>query len=202
MTVHFENAGVLISMLLDIIEVVCSHLGFNLAAAFAKILKEFGISNKASTFIEIEYVKLTRHAQILLITCDNASNNDAMIEALEKMVNDFPGAANQTCCFLHVLNLVVKSIIRQFDLPKSTKRIRNGESNDSNNEMLDHTTEELLRLTGNIDLEEEIMANNDEEENDNDEGWIDECEEMTADKLSELAASVRPVRLLLTKVRL
>ena len=126
-----------------------------------------------------------------------------MIEALEKIVDDFPGAANQTRCFLHILNLVVKSIIQQFDLPKSTKRIGDDEeSDDSDNEKLDQATEELLRLAGNIDLEEEIMANNDEEEPDNDEGWIDKHEEMTADELSGLAASIRPVRLLLTKVRL
>jgi hypothetical protein len=45
-SVHFENEGVPISMLLDIVEVACSHSGLNLAAAFAKILEEFGISDK------------------------------------------------------------------------------------------------------------------------------------------------------------
>ena len=33
-------------MLLDIVEVACSHSGLNLAAAFAKILDDFGISDK------------------------------------------------------------------------------------------------------------------------------------------------------------
>ena len=55
-TVHFENEGVPVSMLLDIIEVACSHSGVNLAAAFSKILKEFGISDKVSIFIEREHV--------------------------------------------------------------------------------------------------------------------------------------------------
>jgi hypothetical protein len=45
-SVHFENNGVPISMLLDIVEVACSHSGLNLAAAFAKILEDFGISDK------------------------------------------------------------------------------------------------------------------------------------------------------------
>jgi hypothetical protein len=45
-SVHFENEGVPISMLLDIVEVARSHSGLNLAAAFAKILEEFGISDK------------------------------------------------------------------------------------------------------------------------------------------------------------
>jgi hypothetical protein len=49
-TVHFENAGVPISMLLDIVEVACSHSGFNLAEAFIKILNDFGIKDKVSNF--------------------------------------------------------------------------------------------------------------------------------------------------------
>ena len=49
MTVHFEEDGIAISMLLDIIEVPCSHSGINLAAAFAKILNDFGISDKVGT---------------------------------------------------------------------------------------------------------------------------------------------------------
>ena len=66
MTVHFENAGVPVSMLMDIIEVVCSHSGFNLAVAFAKILEEYGIRDKVNIFfIEIGHDELTRHAQIL-----------------------------------------------------------------------------------------------------------------------------------------
>lgn len=35
-------------MLLDIVELACSHSGLNLAAAFAKILEDFGISDKVS----------------------------------------------------------------------------------------------------------------------------------------------------------
>lgn len=45
-TVHFENKGVLVSMLLDIVEVPRSHSGVNLAMAFAKILDDFGIKAK------------------------------------------------------------------------------------------------------------------------------------------------------------
>ena len=49
-TVHFENGGVPVSMLLDIVEVACSHSGFNLAAAFGNILEEFGISDKVRKY--------------------------------------------------------------------------------------------------------------------------------------------------------
>jgi hypothetical protein len=45
-TVHFENKGSPISMLLDIVEVAQSHTGENLAGAFAKIMEDYGISEK------------------------------------------------------------------------------------------------------------------------------------------------------------
>lgn len=45
-TVHFEHEGVPICMLLDFVEVPRSHSGANLAAAFAKILEDFGIEDK------------------------------------------------------------------------------------------------------------------------------------------------------------
>lgn len=71
--------------------------------------------------------------------------------------------------------------------------------------MLDTATMELLKLTGDIDLEEEIMVSagdeDDSVEDDEEEGWIDKHDEMTEAELSELVISVQPVRLLLTKVR-
>ena len=122
-----------------------------------------------------------------------------MIAELANLIDDFPGPANQTRCFLHVLNLVVKSIIRQFDVPKS----KNPSSDD--NEGMDQATKELLKLAGDINLEEEITAKagneGDAVDDDNTEGWIDEHEEMTQDELDELVESIKPMRLLLTKVR-
>ena len=47
-TVHMEHEGVPISMLLDLVEVAKSHTGENLAEAFKKMLKEFGVEDKVS----------------------------------------------------------------------------------------------------------------------------------------------------------
>ena len=44
--------------------------------------------------------------------------------------------------------------------------------------------------------------NDDEVADDDEEGWVDEHEDMTEEDLKELAASMQPVRLLLTKVTL
>ena len=125
-----------------------------------------------------------------------------MIEELAILIDDFAGAANQTRCFLHVLNLVVKSIIKQFDLPASKKTSDN--EDDDENYMVE-ATNELLKLAREIEREEEITASRGDEEDamedDNVEGWVDEREEMTDAELLKLEASVKPVRLLLSKVR-
>jgi hypothetical protein len=124
------------------------------------------------------------------------SNNDTMITELANLINDFPGPANQTRCFTHVLNLVVKSIMRQFDLPNSTGK---------SDEMLNDGTKELLSLAGNIELEEDELSKDGEDgdagEDDSVEGWIDERTLMDEDDLNELEESVEPVQVLLTKVR-
>jgi hypothetical protein len=117
-----------------------------------------------------------------------------MIAELANLLDDFPGPANQTRCFTHILNLVVKSVIRQFDLPKA-----------KGDKILDDAAKELLSLAGNIEFEEDELARRDGEEgidgeDDNVEGWIDERTLMSKEELNELDESVEPVRLLLTKV--
>jgi hypothetical protein len=87
--------------------------------------------------------------------------------------------------------------MRQFDVPK--KRW------DAD---LDEATHGLLNLAGDIEAEEldtqADAAEQDELETgpscDNDEGWIDEREDMLQEELDELEESVQPMRVLLTKV--
>lgn len=47
-TLHFEHNGEPMCLLLDLVEVTQSHSRINLASAFAKILKDFGIEHKVS----------------------------------------------------------------------------------------------------------------------------------------------------------
>ncbi|KAF5331114.1 hypothetical protein D9619_005956 [Psilocybe cf. subviscida] len=185
-TVHFEHEGVPICMLLDFVEVPRSHSGANLAAAFAKILEDFGIEDK-----------------ILSITCDNAANNMTMVKELEKTLPNFPGATNLTRCFTHTVNLVAKTAIRVFDVPKDK---------DAD---LDEAEKELLELAKNIELEDlETRADasaldtvdlDDEDEftmvANSTEGWVDERATLSAVERADLDDSVRPLRLLLTKLR-
>jgi len=114
-----------------------------------------------------------------------------MIDQLAANLVDFPGASNRARCFAHILNLVVKSIMRQFDMPK--KR-------------WDATSDEdLEKLAGNIEAEEDATrAEEDIPEDgpiqDNEEGWVDERDDMTEEDIEELEESVWPIRFLLTKV--
>jgi hypothetical protein len=131
-------------MLLNIVEMAKSHSGANLAAAFAKILNAFGISEKVSnTDICMKKQVFTRVRKVLSITCDNTLCNNTMIEELANLVPTFPGKVNQTCCFLHIINLVVKSVIQQFDVEK-------GKADDA----LDEAELELCGLAEGIDLED------------------------------------------------
>jgi hypothetical protein len=114
-----------------------------------------------------------------------------MIDALAKLVVAFPGAANRTRCFTHILNLVVKVILRQFDMPK-----------DKGDDALDVASRALLDLAGDIDLEEAAMdeSGDDGDEDDKEEGTIDPRDGMSQEERDELDVSVRPVRLVLVKV--
>lgn len=131
--------------------------------------------------------------QILSVTCDNASPNDVMIDALAELVVAFPGAANRTRCFAHILNLVVKVVIRQFDVPKAEA-----------DKVLDVTSQALVDLAGDIETEGETMDQRDDDEDDDDEGeegtWVNPRDEMSQIDREELDSAVRPVRLVLVKV--
>src|SRR5215475_8378826 len=96
-----------------------------------------------------------------------------MITELAKILPKF-SEASHTWCFLHIVNLVAKSIIKQFDVPKKRK-----------DEDLDDAEQELCDLAGDLELKEQQTAeamdkqqiNRDtglgEEMDDDIEGWVD-----------------------------
>ncbi|KAG1835367.1 hypothetical protein DFJ58DRAFT_641010, partial [Suillus subalutaceus] len=53
--------------------------------------------------------------QILSVTADNAANNNMMMAELADKVAHFRGETARTQCFLHIVNLVAKSVLKQFD---------------------------------------------------------------------------------------
>jgi hypothetical protein len=108
-----------------------------------------------------------------------------MIDELAELLDDFPGAANRTRCFTHILNLVAKSVMKQFDLPKARA-----------DEALDAATQALANLAGDTESEEASMEDDlvgDEEEDDDGEGLGDIRDEMSTDEIAALDESLQPV---------
>ena len=122
-----------------------------------------------------------------------------MIRHLEVLIDEFRGRKSQTRCFAHILNLIAKSILRQFDILRA--QVNN-----------DDATVALIELAGNIEFEEEEMDEYGDNDNDNDnsddqeevmentDDWVNEREAMTMEQLAELDKSVQPVRWMLVKV--
>ena len=115
-----------------------------------------------------------------------------MIDELSVLLEKFPGAANQTRCFTHILNLVAKSILKQFDLPKAKA-----------GEALSAAMEALSVLAGDIETEEVDMDGDlaeDDDSDDDEDGIADPRDVMTESEIAELNESLQPVRLVLIKV--
>lgn len=131
-----------------------------------------------------------------------------MIEHLATLIESFPGAANQTQCFTHILNLVAKSVLHQFEAPKS-----------KGGKVLDDAVRELATIFNeledddgdlNDDVESDSRGNEDSDEgdedmdddldDDNDDGLLDKRDGMSEEELASLEKSVKPVQLVLTKV--
>jgi hypothetical protein len=140
--------------------------------------------------------------QILSVTCDNTSNNDTMVDELAVSLPNW-SAVNRTRCFAHIVNLIAKSLLKQFDVkPKKKKRDKETHNNES-----DHDLDDLEELAAGLDDEEETMAqeldvdDDDIEDEDDVEGWVDELEELTEEERKDLLMSIRPISRTLVKVR-
>ena len=185
-----------------------SHNGTTLATAFANVLCDFKIEHKVSHLVISVVPRAYPYtSQILSVTCDNASNNDTMTASLETTLPAF-SRFNRTRCFAHILNLVAKSLLRQFDVRKKVVRDVEDVEDDNEPELTDEELEQekaLLELAQGLDEEERTTAQETDpdeniEEDDDVEGWVDEVEELSASERNELLRKVRPVKLVLAKV--
>src|SRR5258707_9336412 len=111
-----------------------------------------------------------------------------MIDHLSVLLDKYPGAANRTRCFTHILNLVAKCIMKQFDAPKKKKN-----RGDDTDEMEEDEGEDILAAALD-ELEDEL-------EEDEDRGWdYDMRADMTNEDVEKLEENVKPVRRVLSKV--
>jgi hypothetical protein len=132
-----------------------------------------------------------------------------MVEHLATLIESFPGALNQTRCFTHILNLVAKSVLRQFEAPKKK---RGNASDDMAKElavMADELDDDEPMLEDDVandqapnshdsedgeDGEDESEGGDDETVNDDEDRLPDERDGMSEEDLAELEDTVKPVR--------
>jgi hypothetical protein len=150
----------------------------------------------------VQYLLCAHRPQILSVTCDNASANDAMIDHLAKVLPAFPGAANRTRCFTHILNLVAKCIMKQFDSPKPRKGAKPDRdvASESDDEEFKDLAAALDELEDELEDEDEIEVGHEKIDDEIEETMLDGRKGMTAEEIRALERSVKPVRLVLTKV--
>ena len=106
-----------------------------------------------------------------------------MIDHLAEILIEFPGSANRTRCFTHILNLVAKCIMKQFDSPKT--RASDYES-------------ALEGLADDLENGDEDEDN--ENEKDDNEDIIGGRKGMEEEEIQALEESVEPVKQVLLKV--
>lgn len=133
--------------------------------------------------------------QILGVTADNTLNHDSMICYLHDLLDAFPGPSNQTRCFLRILNITAKAIIKQFDVPK--------EKDDT---VMDQAVLALASMEEGLEKEElEAWEDQDCEDDEVDnpplERWVDLHNGLSKEELDEIRVSIWPVQSMLTKVR-
>lgn len=127
-----------------------------------------------------------------------------MIDSLATIMSDFSGEANRVRCLAHIVNLVVKIILRQFDVSiKKEKKDR--PTNDGDEAGIDagnteDADEELVRV---LEKEEKEMIEGDETDDEESETLardVEMIEEAMEEEIKEVSKTVKPVRQVLFKV--
>jgi hypothetical protein len=116
-----------------------------------------------------------------------------MIDSLGQILKTFPGDTNGARCFNHVVALVAKRVVQQFDVGKGQADLA-----------LDEAEQQLQDLAKGINIEERLaQANKDaggDEEDNNVDDDSDETDDLSPEAQAELEVNTRPVRLVLVKV--
>ncbi len=127
------------------------------------------------------------------------SNNDTMLKELVSSLPEFCGAATQSRCFTHVINLVAKSILSQFNGQKS---------NDSDNTT--YPVEDDEHKVPGLDFEDKEESDLEDLESDEDigggacggedEGGEEEIDDGDIKVADWLDVDIQPVSCMIAKV--
>jgi hypothetical protein len=133
-----------------------------------------------------------------------------MVDSLAKIIAGFPGEANRSRCLAHIVNLVVKIILRQFDVTKKKvkKNIPGDPVTDSNGDedqrdMISSEENAVDEMERVLDKEEKEMDDGDEDDDEDGETLerdVEILEEALEEEVKEVLKLVKPVRQVLYKV--
>jgi hypothetical protein len=130
-----------------------------------------------------------------------------MIDHMATIIADFPGKTNRVRCLAHIVNLVVKIILRQFDVSAKKNKEKPTADDNASGEELDSISEddeeELVRV---LDKEEKEMDEGDGTDDDEDDETlvrdVQMIEDAMEDMIKEVSKAAKPVRQVLYKVSL
>lgn len=120
------------------------------------------------------------------MTGDNASANDALVDALVAKIPSWPGQANRGRCFDHIVNLCARSVLSPFDVEKKKAGA-----------IMDEAEQALQELINDGEGADEVLEDGDDDDVD---GEVDERADLDDVDRAQLDEDVYPVKLLLAKV--
>lgn len=139
------------------------------------------------------------------MTCDNASNNDRMLEVMGINLLDFHSDLQRVRCFAHVVNLVAKSLIKQFDTTGKGRNAEDSEEVDKDIAALAEMAEGLAEEDAEaVRLRREAETELDPEEVELEDAELEleaEAVSLTEAEQEEFDKVLRPVQKVFVKVR-
>ena len=131
-----------------------------------------------------------------------------MVEHLVELLPEFDSQRSRVRCFLHVLSLVVKALIREFDVrPNPEADEKDNEerellalANDLQVFEMEHQRKRDVRTWGKLQEEDDEDAEEDEAEADDGSDDLDPLKDMTEAERKQFEKDVRPVKLAIMKV--
>ncbi|KAH9848486.1 hypothetical protein C2E23DRAFT_739549, partial [Lenzites betulinus] len=117
-----------------------------------------------------------------------------------ELLTNFGGQCARTRCFLHITNLTAKSLLNEFDV-KGHDDLESADVDERKllefAKQLEDELDDARRDAG----EEVVRENGREDEEDDDESWVDEVASLSPEEQEEFNKEVRPVKLVLLKIR-
>ena len=114
-----------------------------------------------------------------------------MVEKLATLIFNFKGPRSRVRCFAHIINLVVKIILRQFDIRVKSKKRGEG----------DEVEQALAELSEELDAAVNDAERGDEDGDEEDDvAGVEELEEAMETDIELIRQQLKPIRQVLTKI--